>query len=277
MTKSYVEEFVEICLKKTATTTNADIKKIKDMPVQQHLHKETIFIEFRVLPHCEHIIRNCLDKLGSDWSHTVVCTKQCSEFYTNMCSRINPNIRIVAIDVLPTHNAYNNLLLTVDFWELFHGEKLLLYQSDSYIFASLAPVFLSYDYIGAPYSLKPHQQQILAPLQVGNGGLSLRSKSVMIATLKCVQLQNQLQPIKYTNNVKRYKKKRGLDHIPEDIVFSQNIQRFALGTIPPYDLALQFCGDSVFHKDVMPFGMHCMWNKYTSKWRAVFQQWTKQL
>ena len=62
------------------------------------------------------------------------------------------------------------MLLDSSFWRRFYGEKLLIFQEDTIIFRKLDQKFLEYDYIGAP----------LEDYSIGNGGLSLRSKSIMI-------------------------------------------------------------------------------------------------
>ena len=99
-----------------------------------------------------------------------------------MCNKINANIRVVKLDVSNfNQNSYNNLLLTKEFWNLFNGEKILIYQSDSYIFKSNINDFLHYDYVGSPFITD--YNMVLAKEQVGNGGLSLRSKSKMLEVL----------------------------------------------------------------------------------------------
>lgn len=265
--KTYFGDFQSMCLELLKTQ---EINNVMEMPLQKWQSKETVFIEFRELLHCEFLIRNCISKLGSDWSHTMVCTKHHFEFYKNMCDKINPNIRVIPLPILPTQNEYNNLLLTTDFWQMFGGEKLLIYQSDSFIFKNLDPHFLTYDYVGAPYSL--YKPQILAPIQVGNGGVSLRSKITIIRTLQV--LQTSQVEIEYTSKVKTYQKKRALEQIPEDIVFSQNIQTLSLGSISPYDIAEQFCIDSTCNNHhFIPFSMHCMWNIFGQLWMDKFHGW----
>ena len=45
---------------------------------------EAVFIEFRILPHTEFIIRNTIIKLGSDWSHTIICGNQNYDFFKQL-------------------------------------------------------------------------------------------------------------------------------------------------------------------------------------------------
>ena len=73
----------------------------------------------------------------------------------NLCSEINIDIKIIKLnyDNL-TQNEYSNLLCTTDFWELFIGEKILIYQEDSCIFKQNIEEFIQWDFIGAPFTKK---------------------------------------------------------------------------------------------------------------------------
>ena len=126
---------------------------IPDFSPQSKL--ETVLIEYRKLPHMEFLIRNTILKLDNNWSHTVVCGNTNYDFIKSICSSISPNINIVNTE----HNAmnrqtYSDMLTSQEFWEMFHGEKLLIYQEDSCIFNNNYKDFIKYDYIGAPWKKK---------------------------------------------------------------------------------------------------------------------------
>ena len=57
-----------LCWKYLPNIRNVDIPII---PVDSNL--EAVLVECRILPHIEFIIRNAIIKLGSKWSHTIVC------------------------------------------------------------------------------------------------------------------------------------------------------------------------------------------------------------
>jgi hypothetical protein len=65
---------------------------------------------------------------------------------------------------------FNYLLSTTEFWKTMPTEKVLVGQSDSALLRTGIEEFYKYDYVGAPWKFQDHG---------GNGGLSLRSKSVM--------------------------------------------------------------------------------------------------
>lgn len=256
MIKNHLHKFSELCLNMLPNMTDVKLKDISSDSLY-----ESVFIEFRQLPHCECIIKNCVDKLDNSWSHTIVCGNDNYDYMLTMRDKINANIKIIKLDLKNvTHNDYNNLLLTKHFWTNFVGEKILLYQSDSFIFKTNISDFLEWDYIGAPFSKK----QLLSIHQVGNGGLSLRSKSKMIEILDNVNLTDNV----YSRVVNKYKNIcKSLDNYPEDIVFSQNIQTLNIGKVPDYETATKFACDSIYTDD--SFGMHCMWNG-CKNWEEVF-------
>ena len=244
---SAFEIFQNICLQKKDQFINL---KLPNVPYKST--KQAVYIEFRLLPHSEVLIRNCIYKLGSEWSHTIITGTENYMYYSKMAKNIDNNIEVINMGLTNvTHNDYNNLLLTKEFWNKLNGEKILIYQSDSFIFKDNISEFLEYDYIGSAF---PRKDIILSCNQVGNGGLSLRSKSKMLEILGKVNL-NENNYSKIVNNYKTIKK---LDNYPEDIIFSQNMQTMGVGKVADLETAKKFSIDMVYQED--SFGMHCMWN-----------------
>ena len=142
---------------------------------------EAVFIEFRILPNIEFIIRNAILKLGKSWSFSIVCGNTNYHFIKQIASTISKNINIIKLDYdNMTRNEYSNFLMTSYFWDLFKGEKILIYQEDSLILQKNIMDFIQYDFIGAPFPKGTDD----TPNGVGNGGLSLRTKSKMIEVIK---------------------------------------------------------------------------------------------
>jgi hypothetical protein len=199
-----LSNFAEICMSFLEYLEDVENKQISKNSIY-----ESVYIEFRELKHSEFIIKNCIIKLDEKWSHTVICCNDNYDFTVNLCNKINKNINIIKLDITnATYNDYNNLLLTKNFWNNFKGTKILLYQSDSLIFNMNVDDFLHYDYIGIPFTRKC----ILAKSQVGIGGLSLRSKNVMLDVLnnsKCDKM--------YSRIAENFRLHFKFDNIPEDI------------------------------------------------------------
>lgn len=129
---------------------------------------------------------------------------------------------------------YSNILKKKDFWQKVNGEKILIFQTDSLLIKFGIQEFIDYDYVGAPWS-KPKDG-----VYVGNGGLSLRSKSKMINIID-----------KYSDD----------DNNLEDIFFSIHINEF--GTSPNLEKAKTFSVEDIYYDD--PIGIHVP-NKIETKY-----------
>ncbi len=257
-TLSNKEKFRNICNKYST--------KFREIPlpsVQLNKPYEAVFIEFRELPHIEILLRNSILNLGSEWSYTVVCGNSNYSFFQNICRIINSNIKIIKLEHSNIdQNTYNNMLLSTDFWNLFTGEKILIYQEDTLIFKNNISSFLEYDYVGAPFG-----PSCVTPINVGNGGLSLRTKSVMISVLNIVNPYSFSSRSAFTNS---YKNTSKLDKYPEDVYFSQVIQDKNIGKVCPYQTSLTFSSEHIFTNEA--FGMHCIWF-CNSKWEEYIHSY----
>ena len=218
---------------------------------------EAVFIEFRILPNIEFIIRNAILKLGKSWSFSIVCGNTNYHFIKQIASTISKNINIIKLDYdNMTRNEYSNFLMTSYFWDLFKGEKILIYQEDSLILQKNIMDFIQYDFIGAPFPKGTDD----TPNGVGNGGLSLRTKSKMIEVIKKCPIKH----FKIGNSTKNYMAMVSMDTVPEDVYFSKNLQDYKMGNVADWDKAFQFSSESTFNPN--SFGCHQLW-VCTTKWQ----------
>jgi hypothetical protein len=251
------DKFSDMCLKKLNYFNTLPLPNIPSTS-----DKRAVYIELRKLPHSEVIIRNCVLKLGDKWAHTIITCNENYLYYLNMSKHIHINIEVINYKINSTQNEYNNLLLTTNFWNNISSEKILIYQSDSFIFKDNISDFIEWDYIGASFS---KYKMMLADNQVGNGGLSLRSKSKMLEILNTVDLKDNV----YSKLVNNYKNIKKLDNYPEDIIFSQNMQTMGIGKVADYETGKKFSVDLEYNDD--SFGMHCMWNG-CKNWEEVIDK-----
>lgn len=234
----HLNKFISLCASQT------DLYRQISLPrVPANSDNYSVFIEFRKMSHAEVLIRNCIWRMGRGWGHIVITGTENYSYYQTLCREIDPNIRVIQYpsDNL-THNEYNNLLQTTTFWESLPGEKLLIYQSDSFIFKPFDTEFLAWDFIGAPI----HGDIAL------NGGLSLRTRQMMIDALNIDDQNEEFNP-----HINRYKMRKQLDKYPEDVVFSHKLAH-GLGKLAPFEHAERFSSDLIWND--LSFGMHCMWN-----------------
>ena len=244
-----------------------NIRNIKIQPLKLNLEKETVLIEFRILEHLECLVRNTIINVGNNWSHTIICGNLNYEYVCNFSSKISNNIKIIKLnyDNL-THNQYNNFMLSNEIWDLLIGEKILIYQEDSCIFKNNIDDFLNYDYIGAPFG-----PSCVMPINVGNGGFSLRSKSVMKKSLEICNPANFNTTSSMVNNYRRH---CNLEMFPEDIYYPQVIQDNALGIVAPVNVASNFSSEHTYNANSL--GMHCLWF-CNRQWKNVINDYFKQM
>ena len=225
--------------------------RIVDLPdIPKKSTYEAVFIEYRCFPHIEFLIRNCIYRVGKEWSHTIICGTKNYEYIFKLISKISPNIKVIKTNNENlTVTEYNKLLTNIKFWEKLEGEKILIYQEDSLLFKNNIMDFVKWDYIGAPLPIGTND----TPNCVGNGGLSLRTRSIMIEILK------QVSPIKtsYNSSTLEYMKRNGLKYPPEDIYFSKNMQELRIGQVADWNSASEFSSESYYNKN--SFGGHKFW------------------
>lgn len=239
------DTFREIC------NDNLYRLKSKKIPnIKKNLNNEAVLIEFRIFPHLEVLIRNVVYNLGDSWSYTVICGNDNYNSIQTICKNIHSNIKIIRQKKGNiTQNEYNNMLMTRDFWDLLVGEKILLYQEDTLIFDSNIQNFMDYDYVGAPF-----HGDCVKPINIGNGGLTLRTRSIMKEILR---RSNPSDFKTHSTIVTKYKRYRKLTLYPEDVYFAQTMQNLSVGKVCPYDVARNFSSEQVFTDGC--FGAHCLW------------------
>ena len=226
---------------------------IKHIPIPDIKHKgfyEAVFIDFRILPNIEFIIRNAILKLGSEWSYTIVCGNVNYNFISKIVKKINKNINIIKLDYDNlTQGEYSNLLTTEEFWNQLNGEKILIYQEDSIIFNKNIRDFYKHDYIGAPFKKTTDD----TPNCVGNGGFSLRTKCKMLEVINKIKIHDT----KVNSNTKNYMKVNNLQFAPEDVYFAKNMQELNIGDVANWDEAYNFSSEQIFNPN--SFAGHQFW------------------
>lgn len=237
--------FRYLCYKQISNIRNIEIP---DFPINSN--NETVLIEFRKFPHIEFLIRNTILKLGNTWSHTIICGISNYKIMKKIGKKISPNIKIIKTEhsnLKPSD--YSKFLTSNDFWDLLIGEKILIYQEDSIIFNDNINDFIDYDFIGAPFPKSEND----TPNSVGNGGLSLRSKSIMKQIIKKISVDDTTfedSTLSYMNFTNSY-------FPPEDVYFSKNMQELKIGKVADWNTAFKFSSERIYNPN--SFGGHKFW------------------
>ena len=258
-------DFKNYCCQNTKWLDSFNLPLIK-----QKNDKETVFLEFRALPHIYFIIRNAIRVLGSKWSHTIVCGESNYNFMLEIKRKIGRDIRIIKINKKNiTRLEYSLMLLKSSFWEQFYGKYILIHQEDSIIFKDIPSFYFNYDYVGAPFYNK----------KIGNGGFSLRNKDKMIEICKSYydKYEERMEKSRLFLEEKiNFLKSKNIDYKTHpDFNFLYNIEKHLLEDVllcdktknlPLFIKAREFSVEKYFLKN--PVGGHQFWYavKDVEKW-----------
>lgn len=211
---------------------------------------EAVLIEFRNLPHIEFLLRNAILKLGTNWSHTLVCGNMNFALCSEIVKGISNKIRIVKLDYDDlTKNEYSKLLTSSAFWNELRGNKILIYQEDSFIFNRSIAKFTHFDYIGAPWLASQNDNHC----GVGNGGFSLRTKDVMLKIIK----EKAPDTTTINSSTLKYMNNCNLNFIPEDVYFTKNMEDLKIGSLADRGSAAAFSTERILHNSSL--GGHNFW------------------
>lgn len=228
-------------------------------PTDSNSPYKSVIVESRWTPQVEFTIKNTIKNLPDNWDHIVFCTNGNFSDMMDLNLSLEGRLKLINLgDFKIDRNSYNNLCLTTQFWKQIGGEKILIYQSDTFIFKKFDTKFLEWDYIGAPWGPSNHSEIVTKLLKrekeilLGNGGLSLRTTRAMIDILE--------------NNKPRKNivdSKNETDLIWEDLFFSDAIERSRKWKLAPVEIAKEFSFELEYQNDT--FGCHRPYSNYSSE------------
>ena len=200
-----------------------EILKDESFTMSQDATKCAVIVEGRKMNNFGAIVRATVQYLPNDWGLMVVCPPEVLDHNKEQLRGVH---NVVYKTVEPMNNVadYNNLLLSLYFWEMLLAKvkHALIFQTDSFLLRRGIDSFLDCDYIGARSPCG----------KVMNGGLSLRKTETMKDILK------KYSPRKYEN---------------EDIFFSRCIEKFP-STFEQDSFSVEKCV-----VDTQPLGVHKAW------------------
>ena len=199
-----------------------------------------IIIEPRIHPAWKLVLNNFLTNLDERWNFLIFCGLLNKDFLVELIDtnfkehKHRITIYQLNIDNFNDITVYSNFMLQPLIYELIPTETFLTFQLDTLISAKYKDYiyeFIEYDYVGAPCGkIVFAESGFETKNYIGNGGLSLRKKSVILNLIK-----NDLYNIRYNG--------------PEDIFFSQNITNK-----PTFKKAILFSVETFFSGK--SFGIH---------------------
>ncbi|KNC87482.1 hypothetical protein SARC_00416 [Sphaeroforma arctica JP610] len=216
--------------------------------------KAMVYVEPRQQETAMHVLSNFNGNMPSDWDLVIVHSPSNEQFMRDRVNKLQLHGRIVQFKrLLPdefTSAAYNGLFLSVEFWDNFEQEHLLVFQSDA-VLCSNSPFqadhFTQYDYIGCGYANSHGEATNFhwAPWPFyGVGGLSMRSNSFQKRCLESEELHHY---------------KSTVANGGEDVFFSMCLHH-GYGRRPESAKTLRrFCNQQVMREP--SFGVHKFWSQ----------------
>lgn len=168
-------------------------------------------------------ILNHFHYLNKDWELFIFHSKENGSLFIDL------KAKLINLEKHINKEEYNALLTSTSFWEKIPHEKILIFQHDSGLLKPGIEEFLEWDYVGSPIP-NTHTQ---------NGGLSIRSKSVML-------------------NILQDNKRQGHQH--EDTFFCSYIKKY--GKLAPPDVSKKFSCEMSFRLGTL--GYHAI-DRYMNK------------
>lgn len=216
------------------------LRRLPDPDVPGDSGRSVVLIEPREHPHLDYVLRNVLYFLGGGWGLEIFAGPVNRRYVEEITAKWG-NVRIHPIKARNLSTVeYNQLKKNPETWRRIHSERTLWIEPDCLLCRPGVEDYLEFDYVGAPW----HEKLSVSPsCRVGNGGLSLRRKSVM---LEIAQRCNR-------------------DHrviLSEDVFFCvnmhlRNIENAGTYRLPDVETAGSFSVESVFR--LSPFGLHKTW------------------
>lgn len=187
--------------------------------------KAAIIIETRPDYFLPMVVRETMFFLGSRWNLHMFCGEHSYPYAQGFLRGWDVRLTKFPNFAGLTTAEYNGILLSPAFWKQFSEEKLLVFQTDSLLSSPYVDRFLGFDFVGAPC-------QHLNEHYIANGGLSLRTRSVMLECLSRMPPRAGVQ---------------------EDVYFTAAVRQMG-ASMPDYPTACRFAVESAYIDH--PFGVH---------------------
>lgn len=225
---------------------------VRSLPVP-HIPASTersiVLMEPRLHPHLEYVLRNALYFAGEGWGLEIFAGPDNWDYLKSLTR----DWGAVNFHDLKSKNLsaiqYNSLKKHADTWRCLSSEKLLWIELDCLLVQPGINDFLQWDYVGAPWRT---EIAISPNCRVGNGGLSLRSRSAML------QIADSSTDDPIPNPSVIY---------TEDLYFCINMQlcnqqQPGSFKIPDVETAANFSVESIYSPS--PKGLHKCWEYLSS-------------
>lgn len=186
-----------------------------------------VIVELRRHPNLSYVLRNIVYFLDNTWGLHIFHGTENERFVKGIVHGWGDVLLTNLGKKNFTKDEYSLLLTSREFWLGLKSEHIFIFQTDSILRRRGIEQFLGYDYIGAPWESED------TPDIGGNGGFSIRKRSVMLEIIESDH--------------------GDIPRVPEDIYYCTRLQEGGYN-VAPKDLALTFSAEELFSPD--PLGTH---------------------
>jgi hypothetical protein len=207
---------------------------------------ECVILEPRIDRNLGNVLRNFTSIIPYA-SFTIFHSNENKKYLENIIGK-NHNFNLRLLPDNFNKHVYSKVLASQEFWAQLHGEKILIFQTDTGIRRNDILNFWNFSYIGSPWDWIVEGD---SNLKIGNGGLSLRDKKTMIDICSKHKIENNL---------------------PEDVFFAKHLlygsdanakSNITLPTFQTaYKFAIEFKSRTVSNVDYDSMGFHQILDKW---------------
>lgn len=153
------------------------------------------------------------------------------------------NVRFINLGRDLNRDTWNALVLSLEIWEQVHGERVLIFNTDTGIKRSDFLRYMHFTWIGAAWDKSPNGDPRLFQ---GNGGFSIRDPKPLVEIIK----NSNLSPEEAANANTR----------PEDVFFCARLVNMG-AVLPSWDVANMFSTEGWHSQPPWTVGFHaaCVW------------------
>lgn len=237
------------------------LERIPEPTAQSKLWSDTpgrlgvCLIEFRKHPYTKPVLYNMCNIYGGTDTTLYIIHGTENEHFVKDIVKDWSNVRTIRYD----HDnidieQYNEIMTSVELYNLFQTEFVLIFQTDTIIRKQIPEQFFQYKYVGAPWmgypNDFPHNPHIrLGNKLVGNGGFSLRHVE---------RMKEVCSKFKKTNA-----------DLHEDVFITNYLDD---SDVPSVDIAKQFSVEWIYYED--PVGVHHAWSIFPFD---IVKQWMQSI
>lgn len=209
---------------------------------------ECVILEPRIEKNLRNVLNNFTTILPFA-SFTIFHSEENCQYIKNIIGPVH-NFNLKLLPKGFNKKMYSEYLTSADFWNQLHGDKILIFQVDTGIRRNNILTFWEYSYIGAPWDWLIYGSD---KVKIGNGGLSLRDRKIMI------DICNQ-----FTLN----------ENDPEDTFFGIHLIDFPNVILPTvhkaYEFSIEFKSKTISEIKYDSMGFHQIIDKWDREFLIDF-------